>query len=212
MAKNHRFITVAGVMGSGKTSACKLLADRLGFELFEENLTGNKFLPLFYRNPKRWALASQLQHLSERAIQLDRIPPLLAKNSVIQDGPIYDDYLTYTGAQHKLGYISDSELALYEKLFNSVSKHSPVPSLIIHLDVSVPVILQRIRTRGRDFEKNVKLPYLRLLAELQKDWLAAFRHAPVLTVNTDELNLISNAKHQKKFVELVATYIEKLPA
>src|ERR1051326_281070 len=167
----HKFIAVAGVMGSGKTSACKLLADRLKFEMLEEKFVANPFPPLFYQQPSRWAFASQLFHLKERALQLEKIPQLLKNKTVVQDSPIFDDYLTYAKAAEMLGNMSADEFALYSEIFVLASKEMLAPDLIIHLQVTPKVILERIKTRGREFEKSVELPYLELLSKLQGEWI-----------------------------------------
>lgn len=72
-SKRNLYIAVAGVMGSGKTTACRLLARELGIRLFEEKAEENRFLPLFYEDPRRWAFALQLFCLAEKIGQLEEI-------------------------------------------------------------------------------------------------------------------------------------------
>lgn len=202
------YISIAGVMGSGKTTASNLLAKNLGFDLFEEKVNENKFLPLYYQNPTRWSLHSQLFYLHEKADQLTKINLLLAQNSIIQDSPIHQDYLTYAKAQYILGHMNHDEFNLYEKYFHSLKQHILTPHLIVQLDTSVDTLVDRIRKRNRDFEKAIDRPYLELLSKLQKEWVNTHPNLNILAVNTDSLNLASNPEHQEQFVNLVKSKLK----
>ena len=200
--KNH-YISVTGIMGSGKTTAANLLARRLGFHLFEENVKENVFLPLFYKDAKRWALTAQLFYLREKTHQLEKIKNLLTKASVIQDSPIYQDHFTYAKAQLLLGNMNNDEYALYQKFFDVFHQNLPIPDLIIELETSLPIIQNRIQNRARNYEKEIAPAYIKLLSVLQKDWISQSPHLKIITVNTDNLNLVVNTAHQKEFVEMV---------
>ncbi len=197
------YVSIAGVMGSGKTTASNLLAKTLGFDLFEETGLENKFLPLYYKDPKRWSLHSQLFYLHQRAEQLSKIHLLLAQNSIIQDSPIYQDYLTYAKAQYILGHMNHDEFSLYEKYFRALNEHILIPNLIVQLNTSVDTLASRIKKRNRDYEKTIDKPYLELLSKLQTEWVNTHPNLDILTVNTDNLDLASNPNHQKQFVSLV---------
>ncbi len=206
--KKPLYVSVAGVMGSGKTTASNLLAKTLSFDLFEETGLENKFLPLYYQDPKRWSLHSQLFYLHQRAEQLSKIHLLLAKNSIIQDSPIYQDYLTYAKAQYILGHMNHDEFSLYEKYFHALNEHILIPNLIVQLDTSVDTLASRIKKRNRDYEKTIDKPYLELLSKLQKEWVNTHPNLEILAVNTDNLDLASNPNHQKQFVDLVKSKLE----
>ena len=57
--KKGLYVSITGTMGSGKTTAAKLLAKHLKFHLLEENFGENAFLPKFYQDMERWAFHSQ---------------------------------------------------------------------------------------------------------------------------------------------------------
>lgn len=75
MAKENKnyYISVAGVLDSGKTTICNLLSQKLGLHLFEENVNENVFIPLFYKDARRWAFATQFFYLYEKAVQLEKL-------------------------------------------------------------------------------------------------------------------------------------------
>ncbi|OGZ94270.1 MAG: hypothetical protein A3H69_00645 [Candidatus Sungbacteria bacterium RIFCSPLOWO2_02_FULL_47_9] len=197
------YISIAGVMGSGKTTAANLLAQELGFYLFEENVAENAFLPLFYKDAKRWALPTQLFYLYEKAKQLNRVKDLLSRVSVVQDTPIYQDHFTYAKASKVLGYTSEDEYSLYAGFYNTLKEDLPVPDLIVGLEASLPVVESRIKKRSRDFEKEVDMSYVSLLSELQKEWIREHTNLNIITVNTDTLDLVSNESHKNNFLKTV---------
>lgn len=201
--KNY-FIALTGVMGSGKTTACNLLKRQLGFHVMEETVNENAFLPLFYKDPARWAFSLQLFFLDDRVGQLERMKSFLAERSVIQDSFVYQDNFTYAKAQHMLGRMSAEEFLLYQKFFRSfLAKDLPRPDLIINLEASFPVLRARIDKRARDFEAEVDPLYLETLIRLQREWIDGERSFRVISVDTEKMNLAENRDHQDKFVELV---------
>jgi len=106
--KKHLYISIMGTMGSGKTTAARLIADRLSFLLLEENFGENAFLPRFYKDMNKWAFHSQTFFLMEKITQTLETPKLLEKTSVVQDTPIEQDVFSYAKAQHVLGHMDDA--------------------------------------------------------------------------------------------------------
>jgi deoxyadenosine/deoxycytidine kinase len=203
--KKYAYISIAGLLGSGKTTAAKLLASKQGFYLFEEKVNENKFLPLFYSEPKRWAF-----HLREKAAQLSKIKTIIKETNVVQDSPIYQDYLTYAKAQHILGNMNDNEFALYEKMFHVLNREVPVPHLIIQLDATLPEILKRIKKRARSYEKVVDEKYVELLLKLQNKWLSENPKLNIVKIDTNFLDIAENPENQKIFIEKVNSNLGKL--
>lgn len=206
----HPHIAVAGVMGSGKTTVCKLLAKTLKLHLIEERPKKNIFLKRFYRHPKKWAFHTQLFYLKERSTQLLKIERLLKKTGVVHDSPIYQDCFTYAHAQYALGNMNKKEFLLYKESFLNLTKNLPSPHLIIQLDASPDIIKNRISGRGRKYEKNVSKEYLKLLLKLQEKWLKNIPPQRKMRVNTDRLNLTYNHAHQQEFINTVKIMLPKM--
>ena len=203
MANKHFFISLAGVLGTGKSTAAKLISGRLGFCLVEERFAKNSFLPLFYEDPKRWAFHSQLFFLQEKARQLEKIKELLKEKNIVQDCPVEQDYLGYAKAQEVLGNMNNGEFSLYEKIYHSLNNHLSQPDLIIQLDSDLPLLQKRISKRGREIEKGINQEYLQTLIKLQDEWLTKHPKNQVLRIDTDKLNLAENKKDQETFVKMV---------
>lgn len=206
--QQHDYIAVMGTLGSGKTTAARLLSRELGFTLIEENVEENAFLPRFYKDMHRWAFHSQLFFLTEKIRQMIGTKTMLEKTPVIQDTPIVQDVYSYAKAQHELGHMDDSEWALYHKIFQEFEPLCPKPDLIVFLDTSISSIEKRIAERGRGFEQEIPTDYLKLLDRLNREWLDKNKEIPVVMVKTDSLDLARNRDAQEQFVSLVRSSLK----
>ena len=201
------YVSVAGVMGSGKTTMCNFLAKELGFNLFEEKVNENPYLASYYEEPKKWAFKSQLFYLQEKTSQLEEVKKLLAAKSVIQDTPIYQDGFSYAQAQKILGYMNDDEYQTYLKHLHAALPTLPAPDMIVQLDAPAEVLEARIRERARPYEKAVDKTYLELLSKLQNEWIGKHPHLKIIRVRTDdkENDLLLNEKYRQEFIRKIKT-------
>ncbi len=199
-----------GTMGSGKTTAARLLARHLHYQLLEENFGENAFLARFYSDMKRWAFHSQTFFLMEKITQMMDTCTLLEKTSIIQDTPIQQDAFSYAKAQHVLGHIDDAEWKLYQKIYRSFEPYFPKPDLIVYLETTLDHIVNRIGSRGRGYEKEIPYSYLELLDMLNHKWLDEQKNIRVLKVETDGLNIVTSKKAQTHFIHTVKAYMNTL--
>lgn len=201
--RQHHYVAVMGTLGSGKTTAARLLSRELGYPLLEENFKDNAFLPRFYKDMPRWAFHSQVFFLMEKIRQTMDAKPRLAGESIIQDTPLIQDVYSYAQAQHELGNMDDAEWALYQKIYHEFAPHCPKPDVIVFLDTSIAHIEKRIAERGRPFEQDIPTDYLRLLDRLNRKWLEQNTQIPVVSVRTDDLDISRSRDAQTQFVEKV---------
>jgi deoxyadenosine/deoxycytidine kinase len=207
MDGSDSFISIMGTMGSGKTTAAQTLAHALGMRVIEENFADNSFLPLFYRDMKRWAFHSQVFFLTEK---LNQLLSLGNKKGIIGDTPVYQDVYSYALAQHELGNLDDPQWRLYEKIFRTVEPFLPKPNLIVYLDASVETIMERIAKRSRGFEVGISRDYVLLLDNLNRAWLERDTSIPVVRIDTDVLNIVASPKDREKLTENVEIALDRL--
>lgn len=196
-----RLILVAGNIGSGKTSLTERIGERLGWRTAYESVSDNPYLPDFYGNMKEWSFHLQVFFLGHRAQQhLDMYED---PRSAIIDRSIYEDAFIFARALHSMGNINERDYQTYRQVFNLVVKSLPAPSLLIYLKAPVDVLMKRIHKRGRDIESTISRDYLSLLDSFYTDWIDNFDLCPVLTLKTDDLDFVHQAKHLDTVVERI---------
>lgn len=179
----YRYIVVEGPIGVGKTSLVKRLAERLGAATLLENATDNPFLPRFYQDPRRHALPTQLHFLFDRSRQLRDI----AQADLFSAGTVADFLLDKDMLFARLN-LDDDEFALYQKIYADLAPRAPAPDLVIYLQAPVDVLQERVRRRGVEFERGMAADYLRRLAQSYSDFFHRYDTAPVLMVNSENLD------------------------
>jgi len=180
-AKN--FIAVEGVIGVGKTSLAKRLAERLGARLLLEQVEENPFLSEFYKDRRRYAFQTQMFFLLSRYQQ--------QKEFLQQDvffSHMVSDYIFQKDRIFANINLDDKELVLYERIAGILEREIARPDLIIYLQARVDVLLERIGHRGRAFERTMDPGYLEALGEAYNYFFFHYTDSPLLVVNTNEID------------------------
>nr|MBN1229616.1 deoxynucleoside kinase [Anaerolineae bacterium] len=188
-----RFLLVAGNIGAGKTTLTGRVATRLGWDAGYETVSTNPFLADFYEDMKQWSFHLQVYFLGDRAAQHRKLAD--QPRSAIIDRSIYEDAHIFARALHAMDNMTDREFFAYRRVYEQVVDSLPVPDLLLYLEASVPVLLDRIQSRGREIESGISADYLSLLNTYYHEWLSGFDMCPVLTVPADNLNFVTNDGH-----------------
>lgn len=208
--KKKQFIAMAGNIGAGKTTAAKLVSQKFGFELFDEPVIDNRFLKDYYRDMKRWSFTLQLEFLIRR-VEHHELIHKVAK-SCIQDRTLYEDPEIFAKYLHGLGNMTDQELDLYFEYFQRLTKTIAHPEKVICFDVpNVDVLLQRIRTRGREEEKGIQQQFLRGLNGYYATFpmvLSGKYGIDVLTLDVTSLD-IRSGKGREHFLDQVSDFLHR---
>jgi deoxyadenosine/deoxycytidine kinase len=185
--KKH-FIAVAGNVGVGKSTLTTMLAEKFGWEPFYEAVGDNPYLADFYKDMRRWSFHSQIFFLSRRLRHHHQL--LRSPNSVVQDRSVYEDAEIFARNLYEQGNMGDRDYCSYRELYEVLVLFLPPPDLVVYLKASVPTLLERIRKRGRDFEREISPLYLQQLNELYNAWIEDFTLCPVVTIPADDLDFV----------------------
>lgn len=167
--KRKLYIAIAGNIGAGKTTLTRMLSKELGWKAYYERVIDNPYLPDFYGDMHRWSFHLQIFFLSNRFRSQKEISDW--PDSCIQDRTIYEDVEIFAYTLHKQGYMSDRDYANYRDLFDIMISYLRKPDLIMYLRAPMDCLLERIRKRGRDYEKDIDVNYLTRLNESYEEWV-----------------------------------------
>lgn len=184
------YVVVEGPIGVGKTSLARRLAQHLNATTLLEKPEENPFLAKFYQDPARHALATQLFFLFQRGNEVRE----LAQLDLFQQATVAD-YLFDKDILFARLNLSEQEFVLYQQIYQSLAVQAPAPDLVIYLQGSVETLLTRVHKRAHRYEQNIADDYLVRLAQSYSDFFYHYDAAPVLVVNSDNLNLVENEEH-----------------
>ncbi len=197
------YIVVEGVIGVGKTSLARMLGERFDARLNLEAVEDNPFLPGFYADPARYAFQTQIFFLLSRfRQQLQLFQGELFQRRVVGDYH-FDKDLIFANIT-----LSDEELTLYKHVADALAPRVPKPELVIYLQAGMDSLLERISRRGRRMEKDIEPRYLETLSEAYNHYFFHYEDAPLLVVNTDNMNFVAHSEHFEDLVRRILTPFE----
>jgi deoxyguanosine kinase len=183
----NRYIAVEGVIGVGKTSLSKLLTERLKAQLVLEEVEENPFLKDFYKDRARYAFQTQMHFLFSRYQQQRNL-----RQTELFSDRLIADYLFQKDRIFAGLNLSDRELALYEKLVVWLELDVVKPDVVVYLQASPDILMERIGRRGRAFEKDMDREYIQQLNEAYNYFFFHYVDAPLLVVNTNGIDFVNN--------------------
>ncbi|MDG4957523.1 deoxynucleoside kinase [Lactococcus lactis] len=196
-------LVLAGTIGAGKSSLTEMLAKELGTEAFYESVDDNKVLPLFYKDPRKYAFLLQIYFLNKR---FDSIKQALSNNNNVLDRSIYEDSLLFH-LNADLGRATETEVEVYDSLLENMMQEINIltfkkkPDLLIHISVSFEKMLERIQKRGREFEQLEYDPslfdYYQELNRRYKDWFENFDICPKIQIDGDKFDFVEEESARK---------------
>ena len=184
-AKNY--VAVEGVIGVGKTTLATLLAKKWGAHLKLEVVEENPFLAQFYADMRGNAFQTQLFFLLSRHKQQSEL-----KQYDLFMERVVSDYLFAKDRIFANITLDDNELALYKRLADLLERDIPSPDIVVYLQASVDVLMERIRRRGRDYERDMSREYIETLNEAYNYFFFHYKDTPLIVVNTNDLNFVEN--------------------
>ncbi|HOZ40532.1 MAG: deoxynucleoside kinase [Flavobacteriales bacterium] len=194
----YDYIAVEGLIGAGKTTLCKRLANERGARQVLEEFEENPFLPRFYAEPERYGFSVELSFLAQRYHQLKRITE-------------QDLFVPRTVADYSLGKslvfasvtLNADEYALFLDLYRIMYADLPRPELIVYLHLPMERVLQRIAQRGRSYESAIQTDYLEQLQERYLDHLQKTSGSRVLVVDIGLHDLLQDKRSYQAILDLI---------
>jgi deoxyadenosine kinase len=179
------FIGIAGIIGAGKTTLTRNLADHLGYEPFYEPVKDNIYLADFYKDMSRWGAMMQLYLLFKRFEQHQKVVWGTEKGAV-QDRTIYEDTI-FAGMLHDAGLIDERDYDTYMGHFNIMKRFLLYPDVLVYLKVDPEISMRRIAERGRVVERGITIEYMEKLHNGYEKFVSEMgRYTRVLTLDWND--------------------------
>ncbi|MFZ3073237.1 MAG: deoxynucleoside kinase [Thermodesulfobacteriota bacterium] len=191
-----KYIAVEGPIGVGTTSLAELLVNEIKGKVLLEEVDGNPFLSKFYADARKFAFQTQLFFLLNRYQQQKELSQrdLFAKT-------VISDYLFAKDRIFAYLNLDENELCLYEQVYVLLDASLPKPDLVIYLQASSEVLIERIKKRGKIYEKDISEDYLKRLVDAYNKYFFYYTDTPLLVVNTTEIDFVSNPQDLSNLVK-----------
>ena len=191
------YIVIEGVIGVGKTSLSKLLAETLGARLVLEVVEENPFLAGFYESPERYAFQAQTFFLLSRFRQLQELDqqPLFQRHTVA-------DYLFDKDFIFASLNLQGAEWELYRELYEHLRPRLTTPDLVVYLRADPDLLLERIALRGRPFERDIEAGYLRRLGEAYDAYFAQYP-GPHTVIEADSVDFVASESDRRDLLDRI---------
>ncbi|AHF57587.1 deoxynucleoside kinase [Spiroplasma eriocheiris] len=196
-------ITLAGVVGVGKSTVSKMLGDKYNYVVMDEPVEENPYLDEYYADPKNMAFKMQVYMVMARSKQLKQAkiePNIIFDRSVLED-------IIFVDVLHELGYMNMTDYKVYREFYDIVVLQSLYldetikPELVVYLRISPFGAMNRIKQRGRPSEQTVSPAYWELLNKKYEEWYQR---------NKDKFNFLVIDAEDKTPNEIVDIISEKI--
>jgi deoxyadenosine/deoxycytidine kinase len=195
MAKTRKpkHIAIAGNIGAGKTTLTEMLSKHYKWIPQFEDVDHNPYLMDFYEDMPRWSFNLQIYFLNSRLNQLLEIHR--GTETVIQDRTIFEDANIFAPNLHEMGLMSKRDFDNYYQFFQTLKTMVQPPDMLIYLQASVPTLVAQIQKRGREYEENIRLDYLKKLNEFYTKWIGNYKEGNLLIIDVDKNKFAENEEH-----------------
>ncbi len=195
-----RYVIIEGVIGAGKTTLARLLADRFNAQLILEEFDANPFLERFYKDRPRWAFQTQLAFLASRFRQQKALHARTLFNPVTVADYSFDKDRIFAHLN-----LAGDELQLYESLYSLMEPNTPRPDLVVYLQASTDRLMHNIRQRGRSYEVNMDPAYIEALNEAYTYYFVRYTKSPLLIVQAERIDFVKNPGEREELLRRIAT-------
>ncbi len=201
--ERNAYIAIEGVIGVGKTTLARKAQREFQAEILLEVFEENPFLVRFYQDRKRFGFQTQIFFLLSRYQQQhEAVPKALAKSNLITDYT-FDKNLIFARLN-----LEGDELSMYDRVHAILSEKIPTPDLVVYLRADTEVLLERIALRDRAYERAIERDYIESLERAYDEFFAHYALAPVLTLDTNELDIVHRPEDLRTVVDCIRKRLE----
>lgn len=176
-----QLVSIAGVIGVGKTTLATKLSKQLNAELLLEPYDTNPFLPQVYAGRNDLALHCQLYFLLNRTDQLNPANFITAQM-------LFTDYIFEKDLIYATQLLDHDQLSVYDRLYPDCAQSVTKPVLAVYLRDTCENCLSRIHHRNRPYEQRINLDFLAALDRAYEQLFARWTACPVIKILKSEFD------------------------
>ncbi len=192
------YIVVEGPIGVGKTTLVESFQAKMGAQIVLD-VFDNPFLADFYRDRPNAAFRTQMYFLISR-FERQTAPPIQPR-----DGPmVVCDFLFAKDKIYAYLNLDDSEIVIYDRFFEAMSRYIPAPDLVVYLKAPGDVLLERVRRRNVDFEAKISEVYIAELIKAYEHFFYHYQDTPLLIVDTAEIDFVENTEELRALMQRIS--------
>lgn len=197
-------IIIQGVVGAGKSTVAEMLAARLKVPVFPEPVETNPYLSKYYADPERYAFPMQVFLLHNRFIQGLKAKTL---KQCVMDTSMYGNDI-FVEIQHGMKYMSDEDYITYSTLSNTYKNIVGAPDMMVYLQCSPQVAINRIIRRNRPSELIAPIQYWYDLYDANERWFEEYSDSKKILINVDHLNIITDESDEDYLIDTIVEALE----
>lgn len=194
-----RFLVIEGNIGAGKTTLAFKFSEEFNAKLILEQFAENPFLPKFYQDQERYSFPLELSFLADRYHQIKKE----VLNLDLFHSFLVADYYFAKSAIFAQNTLKDDEYRLFRQIFDIIFESMPKPDLYVYLHSNTDKLLQNIKNRGREYEKNIQPDYLEKIKNGYFSYFKKVTSFPVLVVDVNNIDFVENQGHYEQLKQLV---------
>ena len=195
------YIAIAGNIGAGKTTLTKMLAKYYGWEPRFESVSFNPYLEDYYADIKRWAFCLETYFLKERYKDMQAVQR--AGHTIVQDRSIFEGVYVFVRNNYERGDLSQRDFETFMELFDLMKSQMKMPDMMIYLRKSVPALVAQIQKRGREYEQQMEIDYLKDLNDKYEDFIFHHYEGRVLVIESDGMDFENNPADFRKVIDRI---------
>jgi len=180
------FIVFGGPLASGKTTYAGRLAEHRKSRAIMEVVAKHPLIDDFYKDPVTYALETEMIFTIMHYHDINRaVKEGLFKQDVVSD-------LFFDGVEAYTNYtLSPEDRKAFLPLLKSLQERIPTPTQVFYLEASTTFLMDRVRERGRDYERYMTFEYLDCINEAFREFIKGYRRAPVTVLDAEEIYRLS---------------------
>jgi deoxyadenosine/deoxycytidine kinase len=184
--RRPRFIAVAGMIGSGKTTLARKLSRAFSYPYVPENVPGRKYLSDLRQDPSRWAFEAQLSFLAHKATQI--ADALRLHGATVLDRSISEDINVFARHFHSKSQIEDRAFSTYLSLGEYLEATIPSPDLVIYCRCPLQVVRSRVAQRSREDQAFHSPEFLSAIFDRYIDWVKTYAQASLFEIDSERVD------------------------